>query len=683
MLTLTAVATVFGLGAAANLLLGGGPGRKTKWRRGGLVARRDQPLAREVRRAVAGGESPDDDDADSLLARSLPLAGLGFASALAGLASPVLALPAVLVSGYLTVPFLRNGLRKYQRNRHLLDAADSVIIPLLVLLQQFVAAAFILFGISLSRRVLAGTYDRSRQSLADVFGHLPKRVWIVHDGSEIEVDYRDVAVGDVVVVNAGEAMPVDGSIVAGEGLVDQHRLTGESVPVEKSVGDPMLAATLVVSGRFHVRVERSGSHTHASEVASLILSAADRRLQVQERGEAIAERSLPIILALAATAGIMGGLVRAVAVYLVAPGYTMRVLAPVALLRALRRAADDGILIKDGRSLELLRGVDTVVFDKTGTLTDGSLGVDRVLAAPGFEASAVLAMAAAAEGRQSHPIAQAIRQAAQDACVFMAEGLDTSDYTVGRGIRALVAGEAVLVGSPAFIAEQGLTVPADLDAQATALAETGLTSVVVAIGDRVAGLIALNQVVRPEARATVDALHRRGLHTVIISGDGQMATAHLARQCGVETVYARTLPGDKAAIVHAMQEAGRTVCFIGDGINDAGALKQADVSLSIRGSSTIAVDTAQIVLLRPDLALLPKLLDVSARYESAVSFASHLAIWMPTAALPFVFFGMGGVILVVAGHDIALWGGLSRILKSNRREPARLTSAARRPIDNR
>ncbi len=674
MLALGAVALAIGLGAGANALFSATEPRSRKPSGRQLIARRHRPLVRVAHRR-AELEDTAAAGAETVLAKSVPLAALGATSAVAGLFIPALALPSVLVTGYLTVPFLVEGWQKYRRNRHIIDLADGAIIPLLVLLGQYLAASLIPLVISISRRVLAGTYDRSRQRLISVFGDLPKRVWVVHGESEIEVDYREVKPGDIVVINPGEVIPVDGVIVAGDGLVDQHMLTGESVPAEKTLGDRMFATTMVVSGRFRVRVERSGGATHASEITQLILQAADRRLRVQERGEAIGERSLPFMVALAATAGMVGGMVRGIAVYLVTPGYTMRLLAPLALLRGLRRAADDGVLIKDGRSLELLRDVDTVVFDKTGTLTDGSLRVAHVVPADGFDQATVLAMAAAAEGRQSHPIAHALRAAATDA-PLPAAVLDDSELTVGRGVRAQVAGRPVLVGSPAFLTEQRVAVPEDVRPIIAQLGACGMTAILVGIDGKVAGVVALDQVVRPEAAETIARLRERGMETVIISGDGDAATRHLAELCGVDGYHAETMPGDKARLIEEMQQAGRKVCYIGDGINDAGALKQANVSISIRGATSIAVDTAQVVLLTPNLSLVNSLLDVSDRYESATEFAARLAIWVPSAILPLVFFGYGGVILALAGHQTALWTGLVRILNSNKMPT---TTSARPP----
>lgn len=673
MLTVAAGAVLFGLGAASNLLLQKRDQARNRNPRRGLMAHRHLPLARSGDSAPAEKEGLSTDTAEAVLSRSVPVAVLGLGSALAGLAAPMLALPSVLITGYLTVPFLRDGLRKWRRNRHVVDLSDAVIMPALVLFGQYVAASLVLACISVSRRVLAGTYERSRRDLVSVFGELPRRVWVQHEGTEIAIDYRDLREGDVVVVDAGEIVPVDGLVVDGEGLIDQHMLTGESIPVEKWVGDRLLATTMVLSGKFRVRVERSGTATHASEITRLILHAADRRLEVQERGEMIAERSLPFMVALAAVAGIMGGLVRAIAVFMVTPGYTMRLLAPLALMQALRHGADSGLLIKDGRSLELLRGVDTVVFDKTGTLTDGSLRVARVAAEPGFDGAEVLAWAAAAEGRQVHPIAQALRAAAEP---HRLEALssDEAAYTVGRGIRARIDGRVILVGSRSFLSESGVGVSDGVAETMAKLGGEGLTSILVAVDGVCAGLIGLDQVLRPEARRSVAALRARGFRTLIISGDNAEATRHLAVRCGVDDFHADTLPGEKAAIVEALQAEGRRVCFIGDGINDAVALKQADVSISIRGAASIAVDTAQIVLLTPDLGLLVKVLEISDRYERVTGFASKLAITLPALSLPFVFFGQGGVILVMAGHQAALWTGLGRILVGD--EPRASTPAS-------
>ncbi len=607
--------------------------------------------------------TPNDNSGEAILARSFPLATLGVVSAVATLANPLFMLPATFICGVLTVPLLRDAIKKHQQHRHIATLLDSALIPTLVLLHQVVAASLVLLSISFSRRVLSKTYDRSRKSLSGILNTLPKKVWVLVDGVEVEVDYRRIKPGDTIVVNNNDLVPVDGAVISGEALIDQTMLTGEAVPAEKTIGDLVYAGTQVVSGRVFINVEKSGDDTHAGEVSSLILNAADRRTAVQERGEMVLEKSLPPILALAGVVGLTAGLTRALGVYFVCPGYSMRVLSPLSLLQSLRQSTEAGILIKDGRSLELIPDIDTVVFDKTGTLTDGELRVAQVVPVANVSSETILSLAAAAENTQTHPIARAIVNEANSECLDI-DSLEATEYTISRGISARVSGYEVMVGSPGFLVDEGYEVTAFTHEQIQSLGKEGFTVVLVGINGVVSGLIALDQVIRPEARQAIADIKKRGMQTVIISGDAEAATQHMASQLGIDQFYAETLPGEKAELIKAMQAEGRKVCFIGDGINDAAALKQSNVSMSIRGSSTIAVDTAQIVLVNANLTLINQLFDIADNYEDIATYNTRLSIGLPLITLPSVLMGGGGVILVLAAHNLSMWSGVWRIFRT-------------------
>lgn len=605
-----------------------------------------------------------DENPDEILEKSMPIAIVCTVSAVAAFANPLFLLPSAAFCGYLTMPLLSSGIKKYKKNRHIVDLLDAVLIPTLIVIHQVLAASMVLLSISVGRKVLSKTYDRSRKSLSGILNTLPKKVWLLVDGAEIEVDYRHIKPGDTVIINSNDLVPVDGTVIQGEALIDQTMLTGEAVPAEKTTGDEVYAGTQVVSGRAHIKVVKSGDDTHAGEVSALILQAADRRTAVQERGEMVLEKSMPPLLALSGLVSLTVGLSRALGVYLVTPGYTLRVLSPIALLQSLRKSTDTGILIKDGRSLELLNGIDTVVFDKTGTLTDGELSVAKILCVGDVNREDILSLAASAENTQTHPIARAIVNAAKAEQLEITPLQDT-EYSIARGIHANVNGKEVVIGSPGFLIQKGYAVPPRVNEKMEALGAQGFIVILVGINQKTAGIIALDQVTRPEAATAIADLKKRGMQTIIISGDAQAATQHMADQLGIDRFYAETLPGEKAQLIEKMQAEGRKVCFIGDGINDAAALKQADVSLSIRGSSTIAVDTAQVVLVNANLTLLSKLFDIADNYESVSTYTKRLSIGLPLAALPVVLVGGGGIILVILAHNLSTWGGLWRIMRSN------------------
>ncbi|MGN7611399.1 heavy metal translocating P-type ATPase [Magnetococcales bacterium HHB-1] len=689
MLHLSTITLTFGLGALANHVLHNRPLNKKRKKHANRMMRINQRLHPSRHRTqslptkIAKKKrtiTPQADQAETLFASSISLAGLGASSALLGIIYPVFNLSAIFVSGYLTVPFFLDGLRKFRKQRHLMDLIDAAVIPLLLLFHQVLAVSFLLLFTSIGRYVLTKTYDHSRRRLTNVFGELPKKVWIVHEASEIEINYQDLKTDDIVVVGAGMTIPIDGTILKGSALIDQHKLTGEAMPVEKAVGDQVIATTLLVSGRLHIRTERSGTQTYANEITQLIINTADRRLQVQVRGEARVEAILPYLLTLSAITGIVSSPVRAISVYMAAPGYTMRVLGPLSLLQALRHATKQGVLIKDGRSLGLIHEIDTVIFDKTGTLTDGTLHVTEVYPTQNFDSDTVLKIAATVEAQQSHPIAKAISAAAiQAGLSTTSNGMDHTEYLVGQGICARTKDREIMIGSATLMSKQGFTIPVEITARAEEFTASGMTYVLVSIDQQVAGLIALKQVLQRDAIKTIKKLKCQGLKTAIISGDNFESTRYIAKRCGIDHFYAEALPADKITHIKAMQQAGHKVCYIGDGINDAGALRQADVSISIRGASDIAIDTAQIVLLSPDLALLPKVFSISERYEAVTETASQWTTWLPSATLPIILFGHGGMFWPIIAHEVAFWRSLYAILQE---ETPIIDSLANKEKDN-
>ncbi|MGB0849045.1 MAG: heavy metal translocating P-type ATPase [Thiolinea sp.] len=652
--------TMFGLGAAVSVF--STHNNKTTRPKKPLATGSLVPQQESAASANQDSITPEEDSGEAQLARAMPLAIAGSASALLSMANPLFALPAAFITGKLTIPLMREGIRKFKQHRHIANLLDTALMPTLIMLNQLLAASLVLTSISVSRRVLAKTYDRSRKSLSGILNTLPKKVWLLVDGVEVEVDYRHIKQGDVVVVNNTELVPVDGKVIKGEALIDQTMLTGEAVPAEKIVGDRVYAGTQVVSGRVFIELEKSGDQTHAGEVSSLILSAADRRTAVQERGEMVLEKSLPPLLALSGIVGISSGLSQALGVYFVCPGYSMRVLSPLALLQSLKESTDAGILVKDGRSLELLNGIDTVVFDKTGTLTDGELQVAQVISITDTNSETILSLAASAESTQTHPIARAIVNKARSDSLDIAPLQDT-EYTVARGIQAIVGQHEVVVGSTNFLSDEGYLVSPMIRTKMQELGAEGYVTILVGIDKVVSGIIALDQVVRPEAMHAISRIKQRGMQTAIISGDAEAATQHMANKLNIDHYYAETLPGDKAQLIAKMQAEGRKICFIGDGINDAAALKQANVSMSIRGSSTIAVDTAQIVLVNANLALLNKLFEIADNYEQVSKHTTRLSVGLPLATLPIVLMGGGGVLTVLVAHNISTWSGLWRIMR--------------------
>jgi Cu2+-exporting ATPase len=404
---------------------------------------------------------------------------------------------------------------------------------------------------------------------------------------------------------------VDGRVAEGAATVDQHVMTGEAVPAEKGVGDPVLALTVVLSGKIYVGVEKTGSATAAAHIARVLDQTVDFKTGRQLRAERLADRLVTPALLSGLFAAPLFGISAGAAVVDAHPKYKTTLASSIGLLNHFKLAARQGLLIKDGRTLELLNEVDTVVFDKTGTLTLAQPHLARLHVCSPHTGPEVLGLAAAAEQHQSHPIAAAIVHAAAARGVPLPRMTET-DYRVGYGLTVTVDGATIRVGSMRFMEMEAVAVPPALADVQARCHDVGHSLVVVAIDGAVAGALELHTSLRPEARRIVDGLRRRGITSMyIISGDHETPTRRLAEALGVERYFAETLPEDKAALIEGLRDAGRVVCYVGDGINDSIALKQAHVSVSLRGASTVATDTAEVVLLDGSLAQLCALFDLA------------------------------------------------------------------------
>ena len=506
-----------------------------------------------------------------------------------------------------------------RRDRVITAHTVSLLVVVGMLLTGYlIPAAIGALGAGLVSKLILRAESGSHRQLTDAFSGHPATVWVAHNGVETQVAFERLKPGDLVVVHAGEVIPVDGTVAAGAASVDQHLLTGESQPVDRGPGEPVLAATLVLAGRLAVRVETAGEATVAAGIGRLLENTQGYTDELVLRGRRIADRLVPLELAAGlATMPILGP-AAGLGVLWSGLGYRMIALAPISVLNYLQLFSRRGILIKDGRVLDALRDVDTVVFDKTGTLTAEQPEVARVHLLGDRDEAELLRFAASAEHRQTHPVARAIQDKAA-ALGLTPEVPEDSRYAVGFGIRVQVTGRTVRVGSARFMQREGLGLPAGAAAIAEAIAEeardTGHALVYVGIDDAVAGILELAPSIRPEARALVAWLHARGIETCIISGDGEAPTRRVAARLGIDRYFAGTLPQDKAAHVRRLREAGRCVCFVGDGINDAVALKSAQVSISLKGASTAATDTAQVIFMDGSLAPMRPLFELAHDFE--------------------------------------------------------------------
>ena len=513
--------------------------------------------------------------------------------------------------------------------------------------------------LSFGRVLVKKTQDNSKKMLLNVFGKQPRFVWLCRDGVEMEIPLEQVEKGDLLVVNTGEAVPVDGTIHEGVAMIDQHALTGESQPAEKSVGDNVFASTMVLAGKIFIKVESAGTETASAKIAEILNDSAGYKLTSQNRGEMMADRAVIPTLALGGLGLATMGPAGATAVLNSDFGTGIRMAAPLGMLSSLALCAQHGILVKDGRALELMTNIDTVLFDKTGTLTKEVPEVGEVISCGRYSADEILTYAAAAENKMSHPIARAILDKFAETGLPMPK-TDDSKYSVGFGITVVIDGKKIRVGSARFMDMENIPIPADVKETLERAHADGHSLVMVGVDNELGGALELQASRRPEVEQIISGLRKRGIkHLAIISGDHDGPTRKLSESLGMDEYFAGVLPADKADYVEKLQKQGRKVCFVGDGINDSIALKKANVSVSLRGATSIATDTAQVVFMEESLAKLCDLIDISQALEANVRRSWQL-ILVPNALCIAGAFTMGfGIMASVLTNNVAAIAALA------------------------
>jgi heavy metal translocating P-type ATPase len=496
------------------------------------------------------------------------------------------------------------------------DMLISVLTALaLYTAQGFALSVGVLFY-HLSRQILAKTQDHSKKVLTNLFDQQPNQIWVLKNQVEVEVPLETVSVNDIVVVNTGEVVPIDGVIIEGHAMIDQHTLTGESQPAEKGIGEKVFAATSVVSGKFKVKVEKTGLDTTVSKIGELLNRTADFKTGLQSKGEKWADQIAIPLLGVSAFGLPFVGLIATTAILNSSFGNRMRLTAPLCVLNHLNLASHKGILVKDGRALECLTQVDTVLFDKTGTLTEEQPKVGQIIICEDYQKNDLLTYAAAAEGKLSHPIAKAIVKKAKESKLTLPE-IEDSQYQIGLGITVFLDQKIIKVGSHRFMSMAGVAIPNQIKKAMDDSHSQGHSLILVAINDEIKGAIEIQPSIRPEVKSIINGLRQRGIkHIAIVSGDHKQPTEKLANTLGMDSYYYDVLPENKAQIVEQLQQEGKVVCFIGDGVNDAIAIKKADVSLSLKGATSIATDLAQVIFMDGRLSRLCELFDIANSLET-------------------------------------------------------------------
>lgn len=592
---------------------------------------------------------------------TLPIATVSvLLAAVAQFSAPVLLPVAAILFAYTSITTFKEAyVTLFEEKRMGVDVLDAIVVVGCMATMSIFAGAVLCWCLTFGRMLVKKTQDDSKKLLMNVFGKQPRFVWLLKDGVEVQVPLEKLKAGDIVVVNTGETVPVDGIVHSGIAMIDQHALTGESTPAEKSPGDRVFASTVMVAGKIEIAVESSGTETASAKIGKILNDTAGYKLTSQNKGEALADKAVIPTLALGGTALATLGPAGAIAVLNSDFGTGIRMAAPLALLSNLALAAQKGILIKDGRALEQMNEVDTFLFDKTGTLTRERPEVGRIYSTDGYSVEQIMAWAAAAEYKFSHPIAKAILHKFEEMNLAMPV-VDDSQYTVGFGITVKIDGKTIRVGSPRFMTMENIPLADDMKAALAAAHDEGNTMVMVAVDDHLGGAIELQAAIRPEVIEIIAGLRKRGIkHIAIISGDHEAPTKRLAESLGMDRYFAQVLPQDKADYVEKLQKEGRKVCFVGDGINDSIALKKANVSISLRGASTIATDTAHIVFMEEGLTKLLDVRDIARSLDHNIK-RSWTMIIIPNAMCIVGAFTMGfGVMISVLMNNVTAIAALA------------------------
>lgn len=483
----------------------------------------------------------------------------------------------------------------------------------------FESAGMILTLVTVGKYLEERSRGKTTGAISALLALAPESAVVRRQGQELTIPTEEIVAGDTVIVRQGGRIPVDGVITDGHAAVDESAITGESLPVEKVPGDAVTSATVTSSGYLELQATRVGGDTTLSQIIRLMEEAASSKAPISRLADRISGIFVPAVMAISLTAALLwafvGGMdVRfclsiAIAVLVISCPCALGLATPVAIMVGTGQAAQQGILIKSAESLELLHKVQTVVLDKTGTVTMGQPRVTDILCAPGVTEEELLCVAASAEKPSEHPLAHAIVEESQARHIPLCP-VSGFRSVPGGGIQATLSGEAVLAGNAGYLAQNGVSLAA-MEADAHRLAEDGKTPLFFAESGRLLGCVAVADVVKPDSAKAIAALRRMGRRVVLLTGDNQRTANAIARQIGVDQVIAQVLPQDKAKCVAQLQQQGQRVAMVGDGVNDAPALAQADVGLAIGAGTDIAIESADVVLMKSSLLDIPAAMDLS------------------------------------------------------------------------
>ncbi|NGQ96786.1 copper-translocating P-type ATPase [Brevibacillus sp. SYP-B805] len=532
----------------------------------------------------------------------------------------------------------------------------------------FETSAILITLILLGKLFEALAKGRTSEAIKTLMGLQAKTALVIRDGQEISIPVEQVVVGDLFVVKPGEKVPVDGEVIEGTSSVDESMLTGESIPVEKRAGDTVIGATINKHGVLKVRATKVGKETALAQIIKVVEEAQGSKAPIQRIADVISGIFVPIVVGIAivtfviwffavAPGDFAGALEKAIAVLVIACPCALGLATPTSIMAGSGRAAEYGILFKGGEHLEATHRVDTVILDKTGTVTTGKPRLTDVIAANGMDETRLLQLVGAAEKNSEHPLAEAIAAGVKEKGIPLPDA-ESFEAIPGFGIRAVVGGSEILVGTRKLMARYGIEVEEALEEMGR-LEEAGKTAMLIAVDGAYAGMVAVADTIKETSREAVARLKALGIEVVMITGDNERTARAIAREAGIDRVLAEVLPDGKAAEVKKLQDAGRKVAMVGDGINDAPALATADIGMAIGTGTDVAMEAADVTLMRGDLNSIADAIFISQKTMANIRqnlfwALAYNVIGIPIAAAGYLAPWLAGAAMALSSVSVVL-----------------------------
>lgn len=549
----------------------------------------------------------------------------------------------ILISG---IPLMYGAVRKLTLNKGISRISSALLISVAIIsavcIGDIFAGGEVAFIMAIGEILEDKTTARARKGLKNLISLAPIEGRVITQDGEKTVRVNDIKTGDTVRILPGEVIPIDGEIISGESSIDQSVMTGESLPIDKSVGDSVFSGTINRFGSIDIKVTKLGEDSSLNKLIRMVEEADKKKAPTQRIADKWASYLVPLAMLIAIiTYFATGDIVRGVTVLVVFCPCALVLATPTAIMAAIGQATKRGIIIKSGEALEKMGKVDTVSFDKTGTITKGILSLtDIIPLSPDITENELLTITASAELLSEHPLATAIVSHAKNIGISPTTP-ESFKMTSGKGIISQVEGRTVICGNEAFLSENGIVLDNISQDKLQSLQKSGKGSLIIAIDGTTAGIIALTDTLREESKKTVDALHDMGISAVLLTGDNKHTAQFIANDCGIDEVYSQLMPEEKVSKLLEMENSGKCVCMLGDGINDAPALKSAYVGIAMGGEGCdIAVEASEITLMNDDISKIPYLKKLSNETVKTIRSGICLSLLINLVAIILSFLGM-------------------------------------------